>query len=182
MPEQASPSVFRHFDCPIIDDPSASCSTHCYSVAEFMLLRLHRIFLRNFWKEHYFQVWCYTQHCIPVFNMCTKNPEERRRYDRDRGSDYWWCPKTGIIYIIPAVRSLLSPVFCVFSNFAPIPMYRENETPCAIPTYRVLPHSLIVAGQSLHAPVCRGEWDGCWSKGTYTVPIPDSTQYRCVIT
>ena len=33
-----------------------------------------------------------------------------------------------------AVRSLLSPVFCVFSNFAPIPMYRENETPCAIPT------------------------------------------------
>ena len=32
-----------------------------------------------------------------------------------------------------AVRSLLSAVFCVFSNFAPIPMYRENETPCAIP-------------------------------------------------
>ena len=33
MPEQASPSVFRHFDRPIIDDPSAACSTHCYSVA-----------------------------------------------------------------------------------------------------------------------------------------------------
>ena len=32
-----------------------------------------------------------------------------------------------------AVHSLLSAVFCVFSNFAPIPMYRENETPCAIP-------------------------------------------------
>ena len=37
-----------------------------------------------------------------------------------------------VLYL--AVRSLLSPVFCVFSNFASIPMYRENETPCAIPT------------------------------------------------
>ena len=26
-------------------------------------------------------------------------------------------------------------------DFAPIPMYRGNETPCAIPTLRVLPHS-----------------------------------------
>ena len=33
-----------------------------------------------------------------------------------------------------AVRSLLSPVICVFSNFAPIPMYREYETPCVNPT------------------------------------------------
>ena len=29
MPEQASPSVFRHFDCPIMDVPNAAC----YSVA-----------------------------------------------------------------------------------------------------------------------------------------------------
>ena len=26
-------------------------------------------------------------------------------------------------------------------NFAPIPMYGENKTPCALPTLRVLPHS-----------------------------------------
>ena len=33
-----------------------------------------------------------------------------------------------------ALRSLLSPVFCVVWNFASIPMYRENETAYAIPT------------------------------------------------
>ena len=33
-----------------------------------------------------------------------------------------------------ALCSLLSPVFCVVWNFASIPMYRENETPYAIPT------------------------------------------------
>ena len=27
------PSVFRHFNCPVVDDPNATCSTHCYSVA-----------------------------------------------------------------------------------------------------------------------------------------------------
>ena len=33
-----------------------------------------------------------------------------------------------------ALLSLLSAVFCVFWNFAPIPMHRENKAPCAITT------------------------------------------------
>ena len=30
---QHTRAVFRHFNCPLVDDPNAACSTHCYSVA-----------------------------------------------------------------------------------------------------------------------------------------------------
>lgn len=34
--------------------------------------------------------------------------------------------------------------FLSILEFAPTPMFRENETTCTIPTQRVLPHSMIV--------------------------------------
>ena len=65
-------------------------SDYWWRPSEFMLLRSHQIFHDSFWKEQYFQVWRSIQPCIAVLNMWTKNREERRRYDRDQGSDYWW--------------------------------------------------------------------------------------------
>ena len=67
---------------------------------------------------------------INVYSMCHLHLDRDRIiiYNNRKGEKY---SKT-VLY--SALRSLLSPVFCVFWNFTPIPMYRENKTPYAIPT------------------------------------------------
>ena len=57
--------------------------------------------------------------------------------------------------------SLVSVIISIFRIYAPIPMYRENETPYTIPTQRVLPNSLICKhllqnkSKILHLADCR---------------------------